>query len=649
MYVQADLKGSVNKIKLKKDKAIFSIYEGIVNSIQSNSKNITVQVKTKNNPQQQLKNTTKLDEMFIDEIIISDDGDGFTEENFESFKTINSIYKINIGGKGVGRLTWLKVFEKIIIESVYKEKSKYYYREISFDLTNGIKELEHKEILDIDKQNISTKIYLKNPYLEWQKYLPKTVDDLGTKVLYHCLGYLIKGTFEITITNGKDSFLCKETYRNELEKNTKKIRFNIESYPFELIHIPIDIKLQPKHEIILTADSREVKKRYTTGDILNSAFEIDNTEKSILAYVESDYLNSNVTEDRTDFLFSKNEDTLFLSENDIIKIVSDKIIEIYDKEITKILDKNKQRINLFLSENPYYQSYYFSNNTILKEINSKSSDENIEDKFETLIKKERKDIKYEIKNIELNGEYTEKFNKIVKKIDQLNQLNLSKYVVHRKIILELFEKILEKKNQDSSYFYEKDLHNLIFPMRSYGNQVDYIQHNLWLIDDKLAFNNFLASDKPFNDFIDDTDNVDRMDIGIFNKALAFSDKDIEDNHSNVTIIEFKRPGRDDVVAGELIEQVFKYIDELKDSKIKTSNGKKIEVSQNSIFNIYVICDLSPKLIRTLNMSGFKKTLDGQGYYIFNENYNSFLQIISLNKVLRDSKLRNKIFFKQLEV
>ena len=43
----------------------------------------------------------------------------------------------------------------------------------------------------------------------------------------------------------------------------------------------------------------------------------------------------------------------------------------------------------------------------------------------------------------------------------------------------------------------------------------------------------------------------------------------------------------------------------------------------------------------------KKMLDGQGYYTFNDNYNS--QVLSLNKVLKDSKLRNKIFFKKLEI
>ena len=186
-------------------------------------------------------------------------------------------------------------------------------------------------------------------------------------------------------------------------------------------------------------------------------------------------------------------------------------------------------------------------------------------------------------------------------------------------------------------------------MKTFGEEVDYRQHNLWLIDDKLSYHTFLASDKPFKEFKEETENTDRMDIGIFNKAIAFSDKEIEDNHSNVTIIEFKRPGRDNVTASDLNEQIYKYIEELKNSKIRTPNGKKIEVSQNSIFNIYIVCELSDTLVRSLSMNGFKKMLDGQGYYTFNDNYNSFVQVLSLNKVLKDSKLRNKIFFKKLEI
>ena len=40
---------------------------------------------------------------------------------FKSFLESDSTYKAKIGGKGVGRFSWLKAFEEVEIQSVYKE------------------------------------------------------------------------------------------------------------------------------------------------------------------------------------------------------------------------------------------------------------------------------------------------------------------------------------------------------------------------------------------------------------------------------------------------------------------------------------------------------------------------------------------------
>src|SRR3954463_11977668 len=41
---------------------------------------------------------------------ITDNGIGFTDDNFNSFNTLYSDYKLKQGGKGLGRVTWLKAF-----------------------------------------------------------------------------------------------------------------------------------------------------------------------------------------------------------------------------------------------------------------------------------------------------------------------------------------------------------------------------------------------------------------------------------------------------------------------------------------------------------------------------------------------------------
>ena len=53
------------------------------------------------------------------DIVVSDNGIGLTDKNFLAFLTPDTGNKLIRGGKGVGRLTWLKTFSKTKIESLF--------------------------------------------------------------------------------------------------------------------------------------------------------------------------------------------------------------------------------------------------------------------------------------------------------------------------------------------------------------------------------------------------------------------------------------------------------------------------------------------------------------------------------------------------
>lgn len=649
----ADLRGSINKIKLKEEQGVYSIYEAVVNSIQSNSKNIGVEIIKEKLPQLKLDvhcNNNEDVEEVVKEVVITDDGDGFTEENFESFNKINSTHKLKIGGKGVGRLSWLVIFEKVMIKSTYKDNGKYKYREFSFDLDNEIKKIKEEEIKTPELKNVGTIIVLQNLKPKFRKNFPSTAKKLGDKILYHCLNYLIEKTFEITIKDGTEEYKCKDEYNNKLAKLTRQTVIDIKNKQFEITHIPLPNTELKKHEIVLTADKREVKRKIVNNELYSSSFDIDGEKKSIIIYIKGKYLDEHVTEDRTNFIFPDQDNSLFISENEIINGVIEKISEIYDKQIEKILEGNREKVDKFLINNPFYKNLYADyQETYLKRMNSNTSDEQIEENFETLVREQRKSVKNNIKKLNLDeGQYNEKFELILRDIDKLNQMELAKYVTHRRIIIEFLEQILGKKDNEDKYHYEQELHNLIFPMRKTGDSVNYDEHNLWLLDDRLAYYKYIASDLPFNKIID-SENKDRMDLAIFDTPIAFSDKETYEMHSNVIIVEFKRPGRENFSTIDLEEQVYKYIEELQDRKIKTPNGRRIEVSTNSIFNVYIVCEITDTLKNQLKRGNYKLMLDEQGYYMYNENYKAFIQILSLNKILRDAQLRNKIFFKKLGI
>lgn len=63
---------------------------------------------------------------------IIDNGVGFNTDNFTSFQTLDSEFKIDLGCRGVGRLLWLKAFNKVSVKSVYEENGNIYTR--TFDL-----------------------------------------------------------------------------------------------------------------------------------------------------------------------------------------------------------------------------------------------------------------------------------------------------------------------------------------------------------------------------------------------------------------------------------------------------------------------------------------------------------------------------------
>ena len=58
---------------------------------------------------------------------ITDNGIGLDDDNFNSFNTAFSRRKVASGGKGLGRITWLKAFEGAEIESVFRDTGRLPY------------------------------------------------------------------------------------------------------------------------------------------------------------------------------------------------------------------------------------------------------------------------------------------------------------------------------------------------------------------------------------------------------------------------------------------------------------------------------------------------------------------------------------------
>ena len=202
-----------------------------------------------------------------------------------------------------------------------------------------------------------------------------------------------------------------------------------------------------------------------------------------------------------------------------------------------------------------------------------------------------------------------------------------------------------KDQEQQKYAYEKNIHQLIFPMTKTSDDIDYLQHNLWIIDEKLAYHHYLASDMKIKKMEEVENNSGKEpDLIIFDSPFEFTDEE-EQPYRNITIIEFKRPGREHYNDAENpIRQIKEYMDDIVEGKVKTKDGEFLNGTENIRFFCYIICDVDLSIKKLAKLEDLKVTPDNMGFYKYIDSYKAYLEIIPYNKLIQDSKKRNRILF-----
>ena len=230
--------------------------------------------------------------------------------------------------------------------------------------------------------------------------------------------------------------------------------------------------------------------------------------------------------------------------------------------------------------------------------------------------------------------------------------DLANYVMHRRTIIDLLGKALEKTS-DNTYQKERFIHNLIMPMRHESTDIHPDNCNLWLIDERLLFHDFLASDRTLRSMpITSSEDQERPDIAALqvydNRFLMAEGKD--NQYASLSIVEIKRPMRDDYGPGnddDPIGQVVNYLSRIRKGQVQTASGRPIYKSDAIPGFCYVICDLTPSIIELCENKDATKTGDGLGYIMYQRNLKAYIAIMSFEQVLKVAQERNKSFFDKL--
>jgi hypothetical protein len=257
MNLNTSLKGRLRNTNLPLTNVLHPLFEAVVNSIHSIDSAIKlglysstldgkITIKILRSSQKTAYADVKPDIVGFE---IIDNGVGFNSENFTSFKTLDSEYKVALGCRGVGRLLWLKAFRKAVVKSVYKEGGRVSTRTFEFDVLDDI----HNEIVTpTPDARIETSIQLLEVNKEYQKYIRKTASTISRDLLEHCLWYFLRegGAPEIFVEDQDEFISLHNEYDQLMIKASESITFELKSRMFEITHVKLKSSLQHKHSII---------------------------------------------------------------------------------------------------------------------------------------------------------------------------------------------------------------------------------------------------------------------------------------------------------------------------------------------------------------------------------------------------------------
>jgi len=251
------------------------------------------------------------------QITVRDNGIGLDHDRYEAFCTVDTDYKSERGGKGVGRLYWLDAFKKTVVESQYRDGDLLKVRAFEFRLADT------DQVSDIDPSStwmsdeIGTEVRFtglrQGPYLE---KFPKQADALKNYLAAQFIADFLGGggpTIRLSITtkSGTESeFIYPETINELVERGPVSLtaievqdvgRFEVQGY---LCDGKASRGLNGKHQVHFLGNDRTVESR-KVDDLLgiNNLTYGDADQLAMHLVVSGEFLDDRVAESRTAFTF----------------------------------------------------------------------------------------------------------------------------------------------------------------------------------------------------------------------------------------------------------------------------------------------------------------------------------------------------------
>jgi hypothetical protein len=659
----ANIKGLVDRLELSQARAMMPLFEAISNAIDAieehrdgfSSHCIRIRLIAAND----LAHQGGDEVLVLDGFDISDDGVGFSDINLASFQEAHTLSKVKVGGKGVGRFTFLKVFSNVHIRSVFQRQGETLLREFNFSIAD---ELKGADKVTPVKETQGTALSMRGMDGRFKGGWPHDPTIIAERILAHFLiRFAARSCPPMTLESpGHAPIDLHKLFETTVLTHIEERFFDVLGHTFAL-QAYRHRDGRSRHDLYLCANGREVttnKLRDLLPELPEKLLDADQEPYTLIVLVTGEYLDDHANQERTRISFQSDDepdiDEALVSRQSLNRGITDTLRPLLANDLQSTNEEKRSQIEKFVEQAPEYRALTHPRykELIEQRIQPGLTTEKLDEALLHVKRDVEDSVRKEVRHVaalfetETFEQYQERFQIVAEQANEIGKAQLAAYVAHRRTILDLVSQSLKKVRTDDKYPFERVLHKMIFPMGVTSKDVFFEQQNLWVIDERLCYHTLLTSDKKLNS-VHGLKGTSGKEPDIF---AFFYDTPIGVGESDnlpsggIIIIEFKRPGRDDYDKdpGDQIIQRFR---EISDGNVNDIEGRQINPA-NLRYTGYLIADLKPSLHKQV-YGRYHRTADNEGYFFNLSAGNGCIEIISYDKLVKDAERRNRILFDKL--
>lgn len=590
---------------------------------------------------------------------VEDNGAGLNPKNWDAFTTTDTDNKIRIGGKGVGRLLWLDCFQHTRITSVFEDDDGKRSRR-SFNFVLALENQIQNDTVEPATEDGGTSFHVRFDGLRDNGYLAK-FPGRDSFVFQHLTSHFLP-TFiggrcpQIEVYVGDDA----RHYPDDIDKivHRKETGLELKTDQYGTLFLTLmecdkvaSADLKGSHFVHFIAHDRTVHSQSIDGKLGLKYFG-PNGDRVFHAILTGDYLDENVNQERTAFMF---EDAVL--ERIINDVCAEHIEAFLVEPLSRLSGEQREKIEEITET---YPSVAFGNTEELQaklpsgELNGDAIYGHLSRERFRRDQRQAEKIRSVLTRLKDGAADLATFTSAIaeagKAIEDSEQRSLAEYVVRRKVVLDFIEILLEKvrdDTRDSSYQREDVLHSFICPLRvntleDGSKKIDpAASHDLWIVDERLTFAQYFSSDVEFSTLSETIESDERPDVLIFDYVHGL--RQVEEP-SKVLLVEFKRPGRSAYADNENPQlQVERYVRRLQSGNMRDVKGRPIKLDDRTVFYCFIVADIVGKLDEWT--FSWQRTADGRGrIYQPKDGFRGSIELVGWDALLGDARGRNQAFF-----